>query len=274
MNKNKIPCPDCGKSITTNNIGKHQNSKVCQNSKIIRIDEFCQVLNGKYLCPHCNKEYSKKGIATHIWRTHGEGQNFTANNDGRTAWNKGLTKKTDNRVKANSIASSIVFQNQISNGTYKKRIKGEEARKILSESQSIKNTGGKSKWFEVNNTFVQGTWERDCALKFCEFNIEWKKIKKDMMTIYQMEGKLKNYTPDIFIPSLDMTLEIKGFWWGNDEEKMQCVLNSNPELGNKIFFVFKNDFIKIINATTKDDILVILNSLTSLRDYFTKRSQS
>ena len=26
--------------------------------------------NGKYACPECGKEYTKKGISTHIWRTH------------------------------------------------------------------------------------------------------------------------------------------------------------------------------------------------------------
>ena len=27
---------------------------------------------GKYICPFCNKEFSKNGIGTHIWRSHSE----------------------------------------------------------------------------------------------------------------------------------------------------------------------------------------------------------
>lgn len=52
----------------------------------------------KVRCPHCDKEYSTKGIGTHIWRSHGEGINFKANNENRVAWNKGKTKETDERV--------------------------------------------------------------------------------------------------------------------------------------------------------------------------------
>ena len=32
-------------------------------------------LNGLYKCPYCKKEYSKLGIGTHIWASHGEGIN-------------------------------------------------------------------------------------------------------------------------------------------------------------------------------------------------------
>mgnify|MGYP006211505003 CR=1 FL=1 len=34
----------------------------------------------KIKCPHCEKEYSVKGLGTHIWRSHGKGINFIANN--------------------------------------------------------------------------------------------------------------------------------------------------------------------------------------------------
>lgn len=58
----------------------------------------------KVKCPHCEKEYSKMGIGIHIWRAHGEGVNFTANNENRIAWNKGKTKDTDERVSKYSDA--------------------------------------------------------------------------------------------------------------------------------------------------------------------------
>ena len=67
--------------------------------------EFNEETN-KYVCPHCGKEYSKMGIGTHIWRNHTEeGKKFNPNpNKGyydvtRVAWNKGLTKETDERVR-------------------------------------------------------------------------------------------------------------------------------------------------------------------------------
>ena len=58
----------------------------------------------KVKCPYCGKEYSKKGIGTHIWRVHGKGKEHNPNkgfeNGTRVTWNKGLTKETDDRVKS------------------------------------------------------------------------------------------------------------------------------------------------------------------------------
>lgn len=60
----------------------------------------------KYVCFKCGKEYSKAGIGSHFWRKHTkDGQKFDpnkgyhANAGTRKAWNKGLTKETDERVK-------------------------------------------------------------------------------------------------------------------------------------------------------------------------------
>ena len=50
------------------------------------------------VCPFCKKEVKEKGIATHIWRSHGNGKSHNPNIN-RIAWNKGLTKETDNRIK-------------------------------------------------------------------------------------------------------------------------------------------------------------------------------
>ena len=68
-------------------------------------------------CPYCGKHYSKYGIKCHIWRTHGEGQNFNPNSGYQTgqriAWNKGLTKQTDQRVKKTGES----YHNRILNGS-------------------------------------------------------------------------------------------------------------------------------------------------------------
>lgn len=278
MHHEKIDCPDCGKSITKNNLKNHLNSSVCMNTKngtlnkIIKIDESLKSQNQKYRCPHCNMEYSKKGIATHIWRMHGEGKYFTKNNDGfktgRKSWNKGLSSLNDDRVKQNANSVSKTIQRQIMDGTYVPRIMGPEARKQLSLRQSLCNSGGKSKWFDVGGVSVQGTWERDCALKFNEFEIKWEKVKLSNTVRYVMSGKTKSYTPDIFLPELGITLEIKGYWWGNDKEKMKCVLTEHDYLGDKIYFVFEDDFKKIISSTTRSQVIENIQSLTSLRNYF------
>jgi very-short-patch-repair endonuclease len=50
----------------------------------------------KQICPYCQKEYSKYGIKNHIRITH---NNEKAPMTRKKAWNKGLTKDTDDRVK-------------------------------------------------------------------------------------------------------------------------------------------------------------------------------
>jgi hypothetical protein len=57
----------------------------------------------KIKCPCCNKEYTKMGLGTHIWKSHGEGRDHDPNRgykDGsRKIWNKGLSKEIDERVR-------------------------------------------------------------------------------------------------------------------------------------------------------------------------------
>lgn len=53
----------------------------------------------KIKCDLCEKEFSKMGIGTHIWKVHGEGKNKSSWNKGKSSWNKGLTKEIDDRVK-------------------------------------------------------------------------------------------------------------------------------------------------------------------------------
>ncbi|MBO4736457.1 MAG: hypothetical protein J5614_08700 [Paludibacteraceae bacterium] len=54
------------------------------------------------ICPHCGESFSKKGIGSHIWRVHGDGQHFNPGKcytDGtKQVWNKGLTRETDQTV--------------------------------------------------------------------------------------------------------------------------------------------------------------------------------
>ena len=50
------------------------------NKNHIKVLESWKQENGMYKCPHCDKEYVKKGISTHIWRTHGNGKNWIMTN--------------------------------------------------------------------------------------------------------------------------------------------------------------------------------------------------
>ena len=88
---------------------------------------------------------------------------------------------------------------------------------------------------------VQGTWERDFAEKLTKLGIEWRKCagKKDVVW-YTLDGKQKAYTPDFYLPAIDVYFELKGYWWGRDKEKMDAVFTQHPNI--KIAVILKKEF--------------------------------
>lgn len=111
------------------------------------------------------------------------------------------------------------------------RSMGPEARARLSERQSLANTGGRCKWFKINNVCVQGTWERDVALKMTQLGIKWERPKtnQDIWKYTDDKGKVRSYCPDFYLPDADCWLEIKGHWWGDDKRKMEIVTHTYPQ---------------------------------------------
>ena len=140
-----------------------------------------------------------------------------------------------------SEASKISLQK------YGPRRMGMEARKRLSIEQSIRNRGGKSKWYVVNGQLVQGTWERNLALKMEELSIKWTKLKtgKDVWP-YVIDGKLKHYTPDFYLTEFDLYLDPKGYWWGNDQEKINAV--KRQHIDKKLLIIQKDLYSKLLIA--------------------------
>lgn len=95
-------------------------------------------MSDKLKCPHCDQEFSKYGIKTHIWKVHGDGQNHDPNRgykDGsRIVWNKGLTKETHSSLQSTS-------------DTLKKhggRPHTEETKKKLSKAQQLAHKEGRA----------------------------------------------------------------------------------------------------------------------------------
>lgn len=94
----------------------------------------------KYICPYCGKEYAKNGIGHHIWRKHTEeGQKFDPNKGYKTknrkAWNKGLTKETDERVRKSWETLKEKFKNNIIEPSFLGRKHSEETKKKISDSR-------------------------------------------------------------------------------------------------------------------------------------------
>lgn len=253
-------CYKCNRDISLSNYDKHINSCLNNNKKRILLSELWKQNNGKYKCPYCEKEFCKKGICSHIWRIHEDGKNFKVKvNLGRTVWNKGLTKEIDERVKINSENSAKTIKKLVKEGKWKKRNVSKDHYINVSIRQSLKNSGGRCKWFEINGQNVQGTWERDFALLMNKLNIKWIKIKNYTDSfIYFKDNKIKRYTPDFYLEEIDKYIEIKGFWWGNDKDKMKLVFENNFELKTKLIIIEKYLYKKILNVNSKNELLNLL----------------
>lgn len=217
----------------------------------------------KYICPVCQKEFKRKGISTHIWRKHGEGKNHNSwkfydrenpkTSWNKTSWNKGLTKETSEIVKQMSKRISERMKGE-NNSFYGKK-HSEETKLEIGKKLSINNKGGRCKWFKSKRkdgtTFnVQGTWELRFSKILNKIDENWIKIgigdSQHRIQWIDNENKKHFYTPDFYSPKFDKYFEVKGFWWGNDKEKMNKIFEQNPEI--KIEMIFKKELEKYENV--------------------------
>ena len=61
-----------------------------------------------------------------------------------------------------------------------------------------------------------------------------------------MDGKTRSYAPDFYLPDFDVYLEIKGYWWGRDKEKMELVIAQNPH--KRICIITKSEFDRLLQG--------------------------
>ena len=186
--------------------------KECKSDNSLKNHERC--------CPVNENRVYKNGMLG----KKGSNQFILAKQNGNKipeAWNKGLP------------------------GTFTGKKHTLESKQRISEKLSVNNKGGRSKWYDVAGQRVQGTWERDIAIKFEQLCIQWVKLKTNKDTLkYKMGGKVRSYTPDFYLPDYNMYVEVKGFWWGNDKEKMNIVIATHPD--KHIVVVEKDEYDQIM----------------------------
>lgn len=243
-----VQCPFCEENRKSTGLHKH--------IKTHGQDKWKEYLTSKptlkstkiddgFVCGEC--DFIGKTIqsaSSHWWRNHTEeGKNHaskqrgTKYREGRIPWNRGLTKETDERIKKIGKSISIIRQKQILNGTYVPKKMGIKARQELSKRQSLRNSGGKSKWYVVAGRSVQGTYEKQFAEALEAEQIVWEKIKTNNHIFkYEQDGKIRSYAPDFYLPTLGLYVEIKGYWWGNDENKMKCIKEHHSDKNLVVIF--------------------------------------
>lgn len=140
----------------------------------------------------------------------------------RMAWAKGLTKETDERVeKSGNSLSRNIAQGITEPPFLGKKHNAETKKKMSSKRISfLENNSKHCDWYEVSGVKVQGSLEKRLAEFLVKNDITFKRVKK----IFQNH---RSYTPDFYIPTFDLYIEVKGFLYEKDKEKMRLVLLEN-----------------------------------------------
>ena len=151
----------------------------------------------KVKCEHCGKEYSIKGIGTHVWRAHGEGQGFKANNLNRTAWNKGKTKETDERVA--SYGNSLKGKSSHIKG----KNHSEESKQKMREAYQKRKAEGRAE-----------TWKSRKVRSYPELFFEGVLFNHNLLDSCIIEHPIPKpgscYFLDFYWPEKQLDLEIDG----------------------------------------------------------------
>ena len=249
MKREKVKCEKCGVYISKSNMSRHIGSKTCiknTNINVVNIENYKNEVNEKYKCPYCEKEFTKNGIGTHIWRMHGEGKNFNPNKgykDGsRTTWNKGLTKETNDIINKSSIKLSERYKKGELIGSFTGKKHSKKFKEKMSKIAINKGFGGvtQSRWIKYKGKTLGSSYELKVVKDLDKNNIKWDTCNR--FPYIDNKGKLRTYTPDIYLIDYDIYLEPK-----NDF----LIENINPNLGFK-------DIEKIKWCEEQNNIKVIL----------------
>jgi len=151
---------------------------------------------------------------------------------GKTPWNKGLTKATDERIKkmSENMINHSIYKNKKRNAKIKKSKLGKMASKKTKEKMRISHLKEKNPMWKVNRPKEWRENQRKVRAKqilpkkdtTIEVKIQnfLKKLGIDFFTHQYMKIK-HGYQCDILIPSMNLVIECDGDYWhkyplGND----------------------------------------------------------
>ena len=232
----KIKCELCAQEVSKSNYTKH----------LRRHREHPETFKETYKldhtglnCKFCNKQCKNtNSLIQHEMRCKSNPNRIeiviSKFNSGRSAWNKGLSKETDERVLKQAIAQ-----------TGKIGLRGDanparrpEVRKKISDTCLRKSQEGtwhtslaKDHHINYKECDFHSTWEVEYAKYLDAQNIKW--LRTTDRFPYNYQESLHYYTPDFYLPETDEYVEIKGYSTGKDYAKWKQF----PE--NKILKVLK-----------------------------------
>ena len=203
-----------------------------------------------FICK-CNKEFSKAQSLNAHYRhclIHRNGRPvIPPGNKGKISLIKGKSLEEQHGIeKANQIKQKLSTASKNRIISNKTRIKLSLSRiKVLENSPHIK-------WFIIDNIKVQGKWEQSIAIKLFEAGIKFERVRLTY-------DNTRHYTPDFYIPSLDIFIEIKGWLRIDDIIKYQKVIKEHSDKVIKVLYgknnVFSFNINTILTLPNLEDIL-------------------
>lgn len=142
-------------------------------------------------------------------------------NGSHPAWNKGLTKETDERV----AQYGKTYSNRIKSGEIKAWTTGltkETDERLLKLSQKVSESVnkkvakdewhkslGKKKQVVYKGIVLDSSWEAIVAKYLDDNNIDW--VVPSVGFEYEFDGEKHQYYPDFYLPQYNRYIEVKGY---------------------------------------------------------------
>ena len=198
---------------------KHFSGFVSYNKK--RRESEC-LNDNPVFCKFCGKTYKNKNSCKNHERYCKENPNkiespfVKYNKDKGCAWNKGLTKETDERVAkgANTYKERFANGEIISHWVGKKHT--EETKRKIAKKSGYRKGSGYGKHGSYKGYYCDSSWELAYVIYNIEHNVKFERNLKKFPYIYN--GVEKTYMPDFIVDGY--YVEIKGYWTQQWESKL------------------------------------------------------
>lgn len=162
-----------------------------------------------YICKFCGKSCKNENSQMNHERLcpKNPDRKYVSHTIGRKAWNKGLTKSTDERVAKIAKTQSVKYSGKSSHW-YGKHHTEDTIEKMKQSCGGYRRGSGlgKSGWYK--GYFCDSSWELAYVIYNLEHGIKFERNREKFRYIF--EGKEHNYLPDFIVDG--KYVEVKGYW--------------------------------------------------------------
>jgi len=182
---------------------KYCNQERKNNNSLINHERLCKSNPNRQFTIFSDKQFQKNNKA------HGNENQYTkAKKMGlpKPEVSLEIRKKLSNAIKQRPKEFTKAIGEKVSK-TIMKKVADGTWHTSLAKHMHIKYKG-------VN---LHGSWEYKYAQYLDSLNIKW--IRNTDSFTYEFDGKMRNYTPDFYLPDSDKYIEIKGYKTKKDDAK-------------------------------------------------------